>query len=148
MSAEHGSSREIFELRSAVGTQFARVFDFPYFGLDKLKHTIEPLLEYLYIPPVDQGDLPVFDGIDRINERSLFTYGFATRLLGRERADEGRRARRGVRAGASVGDAELRLPSHQSRPRRRSSRDRPAGQPGQGDHFSDIDFALRVNPGP
>src|SRR5262249_1118031 len=46
-----GSSRELVELSGDLGTQFARVFDFPYFGFDKLKHTIEPTLEYRYIPP-------------------------------------------------------------------------------------------------
>jgi hypothetical protein len=83
ISLPSGSSRELVELRGDLSTEFDRVFDFPHFGLDKLKHTIEPMVEYLYIPPVDQSDLPVFDGIDRINKRSMFTYGFASRLLGR-----------------------------------------------------------------
>ncbi|MGD9762944.1 MAG: LPS-assembly protein LptD [Candidatus Binatia bacterium] len=142
-----GSTREIFELHTTVGTQLARVFDFPHFGLDKLKHTIEPQVEYFYVPPVDQDDLPVFDGIDRINKRSLFTYGFATRLLGR-------------RAGAAEGDRgevfELtRLSIAQSYDVLRdipptSRLDDVTGEPvnpGQtGDHFSDIDVALRINP--
>jgi LPS-assembly protein len=140
------SSREIFEVRGDIGTSMARVYDFPHFGLDKLKHTIEPLAEYRYVPPVDQEDLPVFDGIDRINKRSLFTYGFASRLLGRTAAaDDGDR-----------GDVlELaRFSATQSydflrdiAPTRRL--DPISGQPinpGVGDHFSDIDFALRVNP--
>ncbi|MGH7785710.1 MAG: LPS-assembly protein LptD, partial [Candidatus Binatia bacterium] len=143
------NSREIVELRGEVGTQFGRVFDFPYFGLDKLKHTVEPQLEYLYIPPVNQDDLPVFDGLDRINKRSLVTYGFATRLLGRS-------------AGAGADDDKqgevfelTRLSVAQSYDFIRdipptSLLDPLTGQPispgQQGDHFSDIDFALRVNP--
>ena len=94
-------------------------------------------------------DLPVFDGIDRINERSLVTYGFATRLLGRSAADGGRRARRGVRARASVGWRRATTSSRDIPPT--SLLDPVTGQPvnpGQGDHFSDIDFALRVNPEP
>ena len=142
------SSRELFELHGNLGTEFDRVYDFPYFGLDKLKHTVEPMVEYMYIPPVDQGDLPVWDGIDRINKRSLFTYGFASRLLGRS---------------ASGGDDDhgdvfeiARFTATQSYD---VLRDIPppsqfttvTGQPitqTSGDHFSDIDFSLRVNPNP
>lgn len=142
------SSRETVELRGLVGTQVARVFAFPHFGLDKLKHTVEPQLEYLYVPPVDQSDLPVFDGIDRINKRSLFTYGFSTRLLGRWAAA----------ADGTRGDVfELtRLSIAQSYDFLRdipptSAFDETTGQPinpGQGDHFSDIDILLRINPSP
>lgn len=142
------SSRETVEVRGLLGTQLARVFEFPHFGLDKLKHTIEPQLEYLYVPPIDQSDLPVFDGIDRINRRSLFTYGFSTRLLGRWAAggDE------------TPGDViELtRLAIAQSYDVIRdipptSAFDETTGQPinpGKGDHFSDIDILLRINPLP
>lgn len=143
------SSREIFEVRGNVGTELARIYDFPHFGLDKLRHTIEPQVEYLYVPPVDQGDLPVFDGIDRINKRSLITYGFATRLL----------ARSDVNA-SSEGAGEVyeltRLSLAQSYD---VLRDIPpttnindvTGEPidpATGDHFSDIDVAWRINPGP
>jgi LPS-assembly protein len=138
------SSREIFELRSELGTQVGRVFDFGYFGLDKVKHTLEPTVEYLYIPPVDQTDLPVFDGIDRINRRSLFTYGLATRLLGRTAATvEGERG--------EVFEL-LRLSATQSYDFLRDiapTAQIVTGVPSDlssGDHFSDIDFALRVNP--
>lgn len=143
------NTREIVELRGSVGTQLGRVFDFPHLGLDKLKHVIEPQVEYLYIPPVDQDDLPVFDGIDRINKRSLFTYGFATRLLGRRAA---------VSEGSAGQVVELtRLSIAQSYD---FLRDIPpttninqvtgeSDDPGdEGDHFSDIDFSLRVNPSP
>ncbi len=51
--------------------------------LTRLKHTIEPLVNYTYIPEVDQDDLPLFDQLDRFRERSLLTYGFESRLYGR-----------------------------------------------------------------
>jgi LPS-assembly protein len=51
--------------------------------LTRLKHTIEPLVNYTYIPEVEQDDLPLFDQLDRFRERSLLTYGFASRLYGR-----------------------------------------------------------------
>ena len=143
-----GNSREIFELHSSLGTQFERVFDFPHFGLDKLKHTIEPELDYLYVPNINQSDLPVWDGIDRINERSLITYGFATRLLGREAATKD--SDRGeVFEIARLSLAQSYDPSREIPP---TSRLGPTGEPlnpGQpGDHLSDVDLSLRVNPGP
>jgi len=145
-----GSSRELFEMRADLGTEFDRVFDFRYFGFDKLKNTIEPTFEYLYIPPVNQDDLPVFDGIDRINERSLITYGVATRLLARS-------APTGDGSGDRGEVFELaRLSATQSYDFFRTippttQLDPVSGEPvhpSPGDHFSDIDFALRVNPNP
>lgn len=143
------STRELFELHANVGTEVARIYDFPHFGLDKLRHTIEPQLAYLYVPPVDQGDLPVFDGIDRINRRSLLTYGFSTRVLGRTAPGAD---------GEGGGEVfELtRLSIAQSYD---VLRDIPpttnindvTGEPinpSSGDHFSDIDVAWRINPGP
>jgi LPS-assembly protein len=140
------SSRQIFDVGGNVGTEFDRVYDFHYFGFDKLKNTIEPTLEYLYVPPVDQDDLPVFDGIDRINKRSLLTYGIASRLL----------VRTASTTDGAPGDVfELaRLSATQSYDFIRdiaptTALDPTSGvplNPSKGDHFSDIDFALRVNP--
>jgi len=143
-----GSSREIFELHSTLGTEFARVFDFPHFGLDKLKHTVEPQLDYLYIPNIDQSDLPIWDGIDRINERSLITYGFATRLLGREAATpDGERG--AVFELARLSLAQSYDPSREIPPTSRIGLTGQPVNPGQpGDHLSDVDLSLRVNPGP
>lgn len=51
--------------------------------LIRLKHTIEPLLGYTYIPSVNQDNNPLYDQLDRFRERSLFSYGFTTRLYGK-----------------------------------------------------------------
>ena len=143
-----GSSREIAELHGAVGTQVERVFDFPYFGLDKLKHTVEPQIDYLYVPNVGQSDLPVWDGIDRINERSTFTYGFATRLLGRSAPrPDGDRGE--VFEIARLSLAQSYDPTRDIPPTSQLDVTGQPVNPGQpGDHLSDIDLALRVNPGP
>jgi lipopolysaccharide assembly outer membrane protein LptD (OstA) len=129
------SSREILEAGGEVGTAIDRVFDFHHFGLDKIKHTIEPKLEYLFVPAVSQEDQPVFDGIDRMNQRSLVTYGVVSRLIGRSAATEGKEAGRIYEfARLSVSqsyDFERRIPNELD------PRD---------DHFSNVDFALRVRP--
>jgi LPS-assembly protein len=51
--------------------------------LTRLKHTIEPSLQYAYVPEVTQDDLPYFDSTDRYRQRSLVTYGVTSRLFGR-----------------------------------------------------------------
>lgn len=51
--------------------------------LARVKHTIEPFVNYTYRPDIAQGQLPQFDSFDRITPTSLFTYGLSTSLLGR-----------------------------------------------------------------
>jgi LPS-assembly protein len=51
--------------------------------LVKLKHTIEPNVQYTYIPPVNQDNNPLFDSLDRFRQRSLVSYGMTSRLYGR-----------------------------------------------------------------
>jgi LPS-assembly protein len=51
--------------------------------LVRLKHTIEPDVQYTYIPDVDQTYNPLYDQIDRFRQRSLVSYGLSSRLYGR-----------------------------------------------------------------
>jgi LPS-assembly protein len=51
--------------------------------LTRVKHTIEPVVGYSYVPYVDQADIPLFDQLDRFRERSLLSYGVVSRLYGR-----------------------------------------------------------------
>jgi LPS-assembly protein len=78
-------SREVFSVAGEAHTQLARVYSFPHFGMVALKHTIEPSVNYLFVPNTDtrQAELPLFDDVDRINRRSVFTYGLTTRLMAR-----------------------------------------------------------------
>ena len=48
-------TRELAEVRARTGTEFSRVFDFHHLGLEKLKHTIEPEVQYLFIPRAGFG---------------------------------------------------------------------------------------------
>ncbi len=99
--------RGIGEVRAQVGTEVARVYDFPFLGVQKLRHSIEPSINYLYVPDSDQelyrqnvfrplqpnGERPLqatlfsrgylFDELDAINRRNFLSYGFTMRLLGR-----------------------------------------------------------------
>src|SRR5262249_15217960 len=49
---DHNRNRAVGEFRGKIGTEISRVFDFPFLGLEKLRHTIEPEIHYLYVPDV------------------------------------------------------------------------------------------------
>jgi LPS-assembly protein len=51
--------------------------------LMRSKHTIQPFAGFLYAPETKQGDLPLFNAVDRVAGRRLATYGFTTALMGR-----------------------------------------------------------------
>ena len=64
-----------------------RVYDVGWKSIDKLKNTIEPFASYYYVPNIYQGNMPMFDSFDRLNSRSLVTYGFTTRLFARSKQE-------------------------------------------------------------
>ncbi len=136
------STRESVEVRGRVGTGLVRVFDFSHFGLSRLKHTVEPQLEYLYIPSVGQEAHPIFDGDDRLPERNVLSYGFASRVL----------AKRAGKSSSEEDDEEGRdqvfelakVSLVQSHDFTRSVPER--GSADETDQFSDIDFSMRVHP--
>lgn len=96
---DDSTDRGIYEFGANIGTVLERVYDVDSSGVlasmsnvgaknqfDKLlrvKHTIEPFVGYDFTPEKDQSFLPLFDGDDRIRERSLVSYGFNSRLIGR-----------------------------------------------------------------
>ena len=57
LDASH--SREVAQVQGRIGTEIARVFSFPYLGLDRLRHSIEPEVQYLFVPQTDRN---VIDG--------------------------------------------------------------------------------------
>ena len=93
------SSRTLPILSYGMSTGVEKVFDVDRAGLFsrfvnlgarnekseliRLKHTIEPDLQYTYIPDVDQTYNPLYDQIDRYRQRSLVGYGVSSRLYGR-----------------------------------------------------------------
>lgn len=134
------SSRELFAVRANVGTAAARVYPTRFAGLEAIQHVVEPRVEYLYVPEIGQDDLPMFDSLDRVGARNLFTYGVLSRVLGRIRQEPDGVSRPGtsvrelgrVWVAQSV-DVERRLPS-------------VAENLERADHFSDIDIGAAVQP--
>jgi LPS-assembly protein len=82
-TSDRNVSRELVELRGNVGTSFSRVFGFESFGISRVKHVIEPEISYLFVPGVNQGNIPIMDDVDRINRRNVFTFAVTNRLWGK-----------------------------------------------------------------
>src|SRR5262249_19341255 len=47
-------TRGTAEVRGILGTELSRVYTFKHFGLEKLRHSIEPEVRYLYVPPTNE----------------------------------------------------------------------------------------------
>ena len=134
-------TRETVQLQADVNTILSRVYPVGLFGLEKVQHTIEPQLSYLYIPSISQGNLPLWDGVDRINQRNLFTYGVTSRLIGKF-SDSEQPAHPGPLDSPIRELARLSLMQSVDIGRVIE----PAQPPGTADHFSDVDIDGRVNP--
>ncbi len=52
LDASH--TRGVAEVRGVLGTELSRVFTFEHFGLEKLRHSLEPELRYLYVPATNE----------------------------------------------------------------------------------------------
>lgn len=139
---DRNQTRETLEVVARVGSAVTRVYDVQRFGLDRVQHTIEPTFEYMYLPSVSQDEQPFFDNVDRLNRRSLFTYGVASRFMGKfmpSVAEDGRGAD-DVRELGRVWVAQSYDTS------RRIARVNDTEEETTSDHFSDVDFGGRVSP--
>jgi LPS-assembly protein len=140
-------SRQTAQVDAGLRSTFDRVYTVRRLGIEKLKHTLEPSLSYLYVPAVNQDDLPLFDGLDRINRRNLITYGIASRFIARSLPTRHSDAADTPDAEEEGSIRELgRLWVNQSFD---ISRKIPPLQSGRSsDHFSDIDIGALVHPSP
>jgi LPS-assembly protein len=82
-SSDRNVSRELVEIRGQIGTRLNRVFAWTGLGLAGVKHVLEPELSYLFVPGTNQSDIPIMDGVDRINRRNVVTFAVANRFLGK-----------------------------------------------------------------
>jgi len=76
-----------------VGPSLSRVFEGGYGSYSKLKHLIEPRIEYRYLTTTTDVDrIPIFDEVDSTpRDANLVNFVFANRLLGRVREGIGTR---------------------------------------------------------
>lgn len=71
-------SRWVPEARLAASTRLERVYR-PSDTL-ALQHVVRPDFSYVFIPDIDQDDLPHFDNLDRIGRQNTVLYGFSSFL--------------------------------------------------------------------
>lgn len=69
-------SRWVPEAHLSASTRLERV----YRPSDTLavQHVVRPDVFYMYVPDIDQDDLPFFDPLDRIGRQNTFVYGFSS----------------------------------------------------------------------
>jgi len=83
------SNRVLAEVGERLTSRFARRFDEPGFGLQRLTHIVEPSLTYLYVPWTDQQSLPQFDSTDFVSPQNRLIYQLTNRLVARWRDASG-----------------------------------------------------------
>jgi hypothetical protein len=84
-----GANRALVELGERFTSQFARRFDEPGLGLQRLTHIVEPTLAYQYVSWTDQQSLPQFDPTDFISPQNRVLYQLTNRLIARWRDGSG-----------------------------------------------------------
>jgi len=131
-------TREIVQFEANFGTRFSRAFDFGWGRLLKLQHVVEPEVTYLYVPFVDQDDLPLYDSLDRINKRNAFIYGVTNRFLGKFRTTQSR-------DNVSEEGTEIR---ELARITVEQAYDPYRGLSRSKEHYSDVDLYGRLTPFP
>lgn len=138
-------SRETAELGGEVSTEISRIYSIGGEHLQRLKHTIEPVIAYYYVPDITQNDLPIFDGVDRINHRNLVTYGVVSRVFGKFSPAKDESTDASPTAGTVRQLAALALFQSYDVNRQIAPVGIPPG--GQGsDQFSDIDLLVSATP--
>jgi LPS-assembly protein len=68
-------NRFLADFETEIGTTLVRNFAVKMGNVNSLTHTFRPFVNYLFIPDVDQDELPQLDDIDTISDENLITYG-------------------------------------------------------------------------
>ena len=79
---KRNSSRELLEFRGSLSMSLSRAYARDGGVWNRIRHVVEPSVQYLFIPSTDQSGIPVWDGIDRINRRNLLTVSLSNRFWG------------------------------------------------------------------
>ena len=77
------TARGLVEVRGNVGSSISNTFSWNGNRLKKIKHVMEPEIQYLFIPFANQDGIPIWDGTDRVNRRNLLTFSFINRFWGK-----------------------------------------------------------------
>ena len=77
---ERGVSRELVEIRGNIGTTLSRIFSWGDSGMGAIRHVLEPELSYFFVPGVNQSNIPIMDGVDRVSRRNVVTLAVGNRF--------------------------------------------------------------------
>ena len=77
---ERGVSRELVEIRGNIGTTLSRIFTWGDAGRGAIRHVLEPELSYFFVPGVNQNNIPIMDGVDRVRQRNVLTLAVGNRF--------------------------------------------------------------------
>ena len=83
ISGDRGVSRELVEIRGNIGTTLSRIFSWGGPGTGAIRHVLEPELSYFFVPGVNQSNIPIMDGIDRVSRRNVLTFAVGNRFWSR-----------------------------------------------------------------
>jgi len=71
------------EFSTKIHTRLQKIYNGGFWGISKLKHTLEPEVTYRYIPEKDQAHLASFDSYDRIAEKNQVESALLQKLTAR-----------------------------------------------------------------
>lgn len=71
------------ELSVKINTRLQKIYAPGIGSLNKLRHSLEPEVKYIFVPEEDQAHLPCFDSDDRIAEANRLEYALVQRLTAR-----------------------------------------------------------------
>ena len=144
-SSAHNVSRELVEIRGDLNTAVSRVFAVNSLGLTQIKHVLEPQISYLFVPSVNQDNIPIMDNVDRVNRRNIMTFALNNRLWGKSPsvlADQYLDSSTEYLSPTATGDvrefASFRMALSYDLDK----------QSNASDSLSDLDFGLRLTPTP
>ena len=75
-----GDETTSFEYALTLSSRLQRLFHSQRWGIDSLRHSIEPEISYIYVSDVDQDDLPWIDEGDRLDRQNRVEYALVNRL--------------------------------------------------------------------
>jgi LPS-assembly protein len=76
-------NRTLFDVHAALSTNLIRVFSFPGTEIEKIRHSIEPEIAYIYVPDRDQEELVSFDPLSDFDKQNTVVYSVTNRFTGR-----------------------------------------------------------------
>lgn len=120
------------EFSLTLATRLVKNFDVNRWGIERIRHSIEPKAVYTYVPDKSQADLPLFDLLDRIVRRNDVAYALVNRLTARSTAADGSKTYREL--------LSLRLSQNYDIDEARNNRS------GENQPFSDVRVELDFRP--